>query len=171
MEIDDAVLNYIASKEDTNIRDLEGALTKVIASAQLENGISSITLPIAEKALSTFFLGGPTVKAITPKQIISQVCEYYDISEEDIRSKKKSREIAFPRQVAMYLLKHMTDLTFQAIGEMLGVTNHTTVVYGVRKITEAIASSAELSSTVDALLFQSRTGFAIFQFPLWKKIW
>lgn len=49
----------------------------------------------------------------------------------------------------MYLLKHMTDLTFQAIGEMLGVTNHTTVVYGVRKITEAIASSAELSSTVD----------------------
>ena len=149
LEIDDAVLNYIASKEDTNIRDLEGALTKVIASAQLENGISSITLPIAEKALSTFFLGGPTVKAITPKQIISQVCEYYDISEEDIRSKKKSREIAFPRQVAMYLLKHMTDLTFQAIGEMLGVTNHTTVVYGVRKITEAIASSAELSSTVD----------------------
>ena len=135
MEIDDAVLNYIASKEDTNIRDLEGALTKVIASAQLENGISSITRP--------------TVKAITPKQIISQVCEYYDISEEDIRSKKKSREIAFPRQVAMYLLKHMTDLTFQAIGEMLGVTNHTTVVYGVRKITEAIASSAELSSTVD----------------------
>ena len=95
MEIDDAVLNYIASKEDTNIRDLEGALTKVIASAQLENGISSITLPIAEKALSTFFLGGPTVKAITPKQIISQVCEYYDISEEDIRSKKKSGKSPF----------------------------------------------------------------------------
>ena len=74
--------------------------------------------------------------------------EYYDITEEDIKSKKKSREIAFPRQVAMYLLKNMTDLTFQTIGELLGVTNHTTVVYGVKKITEAMAASTELSSTI-----------------------
>ena len=85
---------------------------------------------------------------ITPKQIISKVCEYYDITEEDIKSKKKSREIAFPRQIAMYLLKNMTELTFQAIGELLGVTNHTTVVYGVKKITEAMAASTELASTI-----------------------
>ncbi len=98
--------------------------------------------------MQTFFSGGPAAKAITPRQIIQKVCEYYDITEDDIKSKKKNREIAFPRQVAMYLLKGMTELTFQTIGEMLGVTNHTTVVYGVKKITEALTQTPELASTI-----------------------
>lgn len=147
LEIDDEVLEYIASKEDSNIRDLEGALKKVIATAQLINNPSSIDMSIAQTALQSFFVG-PTVKAVTPKSIVKKVCEYYEISEEDILSKKKNREIAFPRQVAMYLLKELTDLTNQKICDYVGLTNHSTVIYACSKIEKMCKSDLEMQNVV-----------------------
>ena len=79
LDIEEEVLHYIASKEDSNIRDLEGALKKVIASAQLENSLSSINMEIARRALKDFFVE-PVVKTITPKLVVRCVCEYYDLS-------------------------------------------------------------------------------------------
>ncbi len=145
LPIDDDVLDYIASKEDTNIRDLEGALKKVIASAQLDSTLRSITLPVTINALKNFF-AIPVAKVITPKYVVKKVCEYYDISEEDIASKKKNREIAFPRQVAMYLIKSLTDLTNQKICDYVGLTNHSTVIYACNKIETMVKKDTELQN-------------------------
>lgn len=143
LPIEDDVLDYIATKEDANIRDLEGALKKVIASAQLDSTLSSITLDVATSALDTFFTP-PTVKNITPQLILKRVCEYYEVTEEDILSKKKNREIAFPRQVAMYLIKTLTDATNQRICDYVGLSNHTTVIYACDKIKKMAAQDSEM---------------------------
>lgn len=145
LPIEDEVLDYIAAKEDTNIRDLEGALKKVIASAQLDRTLPTISLSVAVNALKTFFTA-PAVKVITPKNVVREVCEYYEISEEDILSKKKSREIAFPRQIAMYLLKSLTDLTNQKICDYVGLTNHSTVIYACDKLAAMVKKDAELQN-------------------------
>lgn len=150
LEIDDDVIDYIATKEDTNIRDLEGALKKVIASAQLDSTLTSITLPIAKSALENFFIE-PTVKIVTPRLIIKEVCSYYDISEEDIKSKKKNRDIAFPRQIAMYLLKSLTDLTNQKICDYVGLSNHTTVIYACDKIGDLAREDLEMQTVLSDL--------------------
>ena len=145
LDIEDEVFTYIASKEDSNIRDLEGALKRVIASAQLDSSLHSITLNVAISALGSFFTS-PASKVITPKTVIRQVCEYYDITEEEILSRTKSRNIAYPRQIAMYLLKKLTDLTNQKIGECVGLTNHTTVIHAYKKISEDLEKDPDLQS-------------------------
>lgn len=151
LPIDDDVMNYIASKEDTNIRDLEGALKKVIACAQLESNITSIDLSLASRALKSFF-SEPIVRAVTPKLVIKKVCEYYDISEEDLLSKKKNREIAFPRQIAMFLLKKLTDLTNKKIGESVGLEDHSTVIYACKKIENMVSKDSEIQNTVNDII-------------------
>ncbi|PWL49331.1 MAG: chromosomal replication initiator protein DnaA [Clostridiales bacterium] len=143
LEIEDEVFTYIASKEDSNIRDLEGALNRVIASAQLDSSLRAITLNVAIGALGNFFTS-PVSKVITPKNVIRKVCEYYDITEEEIMSKTKSRNIAYPRQIAMYLLKKLTDLTNQKIGECVGLTNHSTVIHAYKKISEDMEKDPDL---------------------------
>ncbi len=151
LDIEEEVLHYIASKEDSNIRDLEGALKKVIASAQLENSLSSINMEIARRALKDFFVE-PVVKTITPKLVVRCVCEYYDISEDDIYSKKKNREIAFPRQVVMYLLKHLTDFTNKKICECVGLKDHSTAIYAYDKVASLIKTDAEVQSAVNDII-------------------
>ncbi len=143
LNIDDEVFHAIASKEDTNIRDLEGALKRVIAMAHLDSALNSISLPMAESALKSFFVVNAP-KAVTPRHVVKTVCDYYGVTEEDILSKKKNREIAFPRQVGMYLLKELTDLTSQKICDYVGLTNHSTVIYACKKIAEQIKKDSDL---------------------------
>lgn len=158
MEIDDTVMHYIASKEDTNIRDLEGALKKVIACAQLfsmEKPIEVIDLPIATQALTDFFCE-PVAKAITPKAVLRTVSEYYDIPEEDLLGKKKNRSIAFPRQITMYLLRQLTDLTYPQIGEFLGGRDHSTVMHADDKISGLTKADPEVQSAVNDIIQKIR---------------
>jgi len=155
LDIDDEVLHYIASKEESNIRDLEGALKKVIASAHLENALSYVSMDLARHALKDFFIE-PAAKTITPKLVIKNVCEYYEISEEDVFSKKKNREIAFPRQVIMYLLKHMTDFTNKKICECVGLRDHSTAIYAYDKVASLIKTDMETQNAVNDIVSRIR---------------
>lgn len=150
--IEDEVIHYIASKENTNIRDLEGALKKVIANAQLVGrGLSAIDMTIAHKALRDFF-SEPVPKTITPKLIVHTVCEYFGVTEMDILGKRKNREVVIPRQITMYLLRRMTELTHAKVGEMLGGRDHSTVMHADEKISKQMLKDSELQNMVNDIM-------------------
>lgn len=148
LRIENEILHFIASKATSNIRELEGALQKVIAYARLYN--NEITMDLASDALRDFF-ANPRPKRISNKAIIDTVCDYYDISEEDIKSKKKHREVSYPRQVAMYLLRELTDISLPKIGEIFGGKDHTTVIHAIEKISAEIASNIETEKLIKDL--------------------
>ncbi len=136
LPIKDEVFHYIAEQQDSNIRTLEGALQRVMMYAELHkdiSGIKEIDITIAKQALEDYFRP-PIHRTITPKRVIDCVCRYYDITEDDIRGQKKSRDVAFPRQVAMYIIRDLTDMSFIKIAEYFGKKDHTTIMYAEEKI-------------------------------------
>lgn len=152
--IDDEVVNYIASKDNTNVRVIESALKKVIAQAKLnslERPISSIDLSIAEEALRYFF-NDPTAKDVTPKLIIKNVCDYFEVSEEDLMSEKRNREIAFPRQICMYLLRFLLNLAYPKIGELMGGRHYSTVIHADDKISGKLKTDTALKKNIDDII-------------------
>ena len=107
-QIDDAVIEYIAKNIKSNIRELEGALNKIMAYANLEK--SEINLPLAEKVLKDII--SPNQKRIvTPELIIDIVAEHFDLSPADLTGNKRNSKVVFPRQIVMYLCRHMTSTT------------------------------------------------------------
>lgn len=144
-EIDNEVLQYIATNIKSNIRELEGAFNKIIAFSKLNK--VDINLAHAEEALKDIIY--PDKTKITPSYIIEKVAEYFGISPEDITSKKRNSEFVQARQIVMYLCRDLTDTSFSNIGKLLGKKDHTTVIHGVNKITEEIASNGELSAKVE----------------------
>ncbi len=154
MSIDEDVIQYIASKEDTNIREIEGALKMLIAHAKLssmDSPVYSINMEIAQDALRNFFTDS-SLKEITPKIIIKNVCEYFDITQEDILSGKKSREVAFPRQIAMYLLRNTLNLAYPKIGEIMGGRHYSTAMFAYDKITEQLKTDNDLKNKVNNII-------------------
>ena len=148
--IDDAVIRYIATNIKSNIRELEGALTKIVASARLTN--SEITLEMAEESLKDHI--SPTQgREITPQLIIDVVADHFNISPEDISSANRSRSIAYPRQIAMYLCCDMVgkDYSLQMIAKYLGKNDHTTVIHGRNKIAKELSTDENLQYTVNIL--------------------
>ena len=133
MELSDEILNYIANNIKSNIRELEGALNKLLAYGNLVK--TEITMDIAIKELQNIITPDKP-KEITPQLIIEVVSEHFQISMDQIISKAKSSDIVRPRQIAMYLCKNMTDVTVESIGVLLGKRDHSTVLHGVKKITE-----------------------------------
>ena len=149
--VDDDVLYYIASKEDTNIRELEGALKMLFAHAQLmntEKEASTITMDLAVGALTSYIIE-PKEKVITPDLVIKTVCSYYDISAEDMTGQRKNKEISYPRQIAMYLLYSMCNLTYKKIAELTGRKDHTTVLYAVEKLSDRIKTDTSFKNTIE----------------------
>ena len=131
-EIDEEILKYIATNVKSNIRELEGALKKVIASYRLNTG-SELNMDLAEDALKDIIY--PDAKReVTPNLIIDIVCEHYNVSPDDIISKKRNSEFVQPRQVIMYLCRDLIGTPLQTIGKVLGKKDHTTVMHGVEKI-------------------------------------
>jgi len=156
MKMSDEIFFYIANKSNTNIRDLEGALRKVIAYAKLmcmEKNVDKIEVSLASEALKDFF-AEPEVKIITPKLVITKICEYFDISEEDMKGKKKNREISFPRQVGMYVMRTITDLTYPKIGEIFGGRDHSTAMHAEDKLKEMIASDPEVEKMINDIIYK-----------------
>ena len=150
----DEVFFYIANKSNTNIRDLEGALRKVIAYAKLnslEKPLDEIGVDIATEALRDFFTE-PVIKAVTPKLVLKNICDYFEISEEDLKGKKKNREIAFPRQICMYILRNTLDMTYPKIGEILGGRDHSTVMHADEKIKEMMEKDTETANIVNDII-------------------
>lgn len=150
LPIDEEVFQVIAHKDDTNIRDLEGALRRVIMQANLmslEVPLHSITREVAAAALAGFFKE-PIRKKITPELIISEVSAFYGISADDINSKSRSKNVAFPRQISMYLMREMLGMTFPKIGEVIGGRDHSTVMHGIDKVARQLESDKSLMSEI-----------------------
>lgn len=146
--IDNEVIKYIATHIKSNIRELEGALTKIVALSKLNK--KEITLELAEEALKDL-ISPNAVREITPELIINVVADHYKIQPSDITSSKRNKEIVYPRQIVMYLCRHMTNTSLQAIGKELGGKDHTTIIHGADKITAELVDNEALANTIEIL--------------------
>lgn len=142
------VIEYIAANVKSNIRELEGSLNKVIAMARTDH--RDIDLALAQEALKDIILPD-SKKVITPDSIIQEVASYFGISPDDIKGDKRSSKIAYPRQLAMYLIREMTNTNLKAIGEIMGGKDHTTVMYGVNKITTSLNEDPRVEEDIEKL--------------------
>lgn len=144
-DIPNEVLVYIANNIESNIRELEGALNRVIAYASLTG--SPITLELAQDCLKQI-LAGRSVENINHNTIMKVVSRYYDISPDQLVTQKRSRDVAFPRQVAMYLCRELAGMSLPKIGQVFGGRDHTTVMHACDKIQEEMERSSELRRAI-----------------------
>ncbi len=145
--IDDYILSDIARKIDTNIRELEGVLNKIVAYASLTH--STITIEIAEKAINDIVL--QKEKVISSDYIQEVVAKYFNIDKKDLVSTKKSNDIAFPRQIAMYLCRTVASMSLPKIGQDFGNRDHTTVMHAVNKIEKQIKEKTNTKLIVESV--------------------
>ncbi len=148
INISNDVMSFIAKSIDSNIRELEGALTKVSAYAKLTN--QKVSLEFATKILKDF-LSKDKQKTINVELIQQIVASYYNIKSEEIKSKKRTQEITYPRQVAMYLCRNLTDLSLPKIGEAFGGRDHTTILHGCEKIAKDLKKDDNLKKAIHDL--------------------
>ena len=141
--VSDDVLEYISRKDHSNIRELEGALTKLLMVAQLYN--RPLTLQLAIEALNDG-AARPT-RQITAGDVIQAVCDYFGVEEKELLGRGRSRKIAFPRQVSMYLMRKDADVSLEEIGQALN-RDHTTVLHGYRKIEDEMETNSVLRGDV-----------------------
>jgi chromosomal replication initiator protein len=139
------VLEYVARQVASNIRELEGALMRLIAYASL-SGVE-ITPKVAAGALADLF--HTTGETVTMDEILAAVAEHYGVTPADLKSKGRSKEVVRPRQVAMYLIRQLTGASLPEIGQFFGGRDHTTVLYATQKIGKLLAEDAELRRTVE----------------------
>lgn len=148
-EISEEVIEYIASNIGTDVRQLEGSITRIVAYSTIMGGVD-ITLDLAIEALKDFISKGMCEKNDI-QRIQKIVSEYFQISVEDIRSKKRSSNISFPRQIAMYLCRNMTSESFPKIGTEFGGKDHSTVMHSVEKIENEIKINKDLANIIEKL--------------------
>ena len=146
--IDNEVIKYIASNVKSNIRELEGALTKIVALSKLNK--REINIELAEEALKDL-ISPNAVKEVTPPLIIDVVAEHFGINSLDIIGQKRSKEMVFPRQIAMFLCGEMTSESLQSIGKSFGGRDHTTIIHGTKKIATELKQDENLKNTIEIL--------------------
>jgi chromosomal replication initiator protein len=137
---------YLASVVKSNVRELEGYLIRIGAHASLMN--KEINLDLAKSFLSSLSSAG---REISPDGIIKTVADHFSLKVSDLRSDRKHKQVAAPRQIAMFLMREKTRCSFPDIGQRFGGRDHTTVMYAVKKIEKKLADDVSLRSTVDAL--------------------
>ena len=149
INVSNDVMSYIATNIKSNIRELEGALTRVVAYSSLTN--KEISIDLAMEALKDIVMNHD-IKDVSIKKIKDAISSMFGISIEDIDSKKRTRSIAYPRQIAMYLSRELTDLSLPKIGQEFGGRDHTTVLHAYDKISLAIKNNEDTKKIVDKLL-------------------
>ncbi|MDO4327248.1 MAG: chromosomal replication initiator protein DnaA [bacterium] len=147
--IDNEVIKYIATYVKSNIRELEGALTKIVALSKLHRK-KEITLSLAEEALKDLIFPNQP-NEVSPEFIIDMVADHFDLTARDICSQKRSKEIAYPRQIAMYLCRELTSTPLQQLGQLLGGRDHATIIHGIEKIKVEIPKNEALQNTLEIL--------------------
>jgi len=158
LKASDDVLEYIASKISSNIRELEGALIRVTAFASLNN--SEVDRDLAELVLKDL-ITDEGAQEITSSQIIAATADYFNLTVEELNSKSRTRTLVTARQIAMYLLRELTDMSLPRIGAELGGRDHTTVIHAERKIRELMAERRAIFNQVTELtnrIKQSQNG-------------
>jgi chromosomal replication initiator protein len=146
--IDNEIIQYIAVHVKSNIRELEGALTRIAAFSRLQN--KAITLDVAAELLKDQ-VSPADMRDITPELVIKRVAEQFDLSVEDLMSSKRNRDIANARQIAMYLCKEMTNESLQAIGQALGKRDHATIIHGCEKVKSKLSTDEALQKNIEIL--------------------
>jgi chromosomal replication initiator protein len=146
--VDPAAVDLIAEHVDSNIRALEGALIRVVAYGSLTG--RPVTGELASEVLAGLYPGA-RVRRFTVRDIQQHTCEAFGLSMEDLLSTSRAAPLAWPRQVAMYLARELTDQTLPAIGRAFGGRNHTTVMHAVRRTAERMAADPEAYDTVRRL--------------------
>ena len=144
------VLDYIASNVKSNIRELEGSLNKLIALYKLNNNKNPIDIALAAEALKDI-ISSDNRREVTPELILDIVADHFGISVADLKSNKRNAEIAVPRQICMYLMRNMTDTALKGIGAVLGGKDHSTIKYGVEKITDEIEADETMANTINII--------------------
>jgi chromosomal replication initiator protein len=147
--VPDEVIEIIAKNISTNVRDLEAALTKLVAYAELVH--KEITLDIAQNQLKDVFSQSKHGN-VTIDNILRVVADYYKLSYNDLKGKKRTKNIAFPRQVAMYIARDITEYSTTELGFEFGGRDHTTVMHACQKIEERLKLDPNLESTIQALV-------------------
>lgn len=147
-DIPNEVMVYIADNIESNIRELEGALKRVIAYASLTG--SPITLELAQDCLKQL-LAGISVANINHNTIMKVVSRYFDIAPDQLTTQKRSRDVTFPRQIAMFLCRELTGMSLPRIGQVFGGRDHTTVMHACEKIQEEMDKNNELRRTISEL--------------------
>ena len=147
-DIDDDILNYIANNIKSNVRELEGALNKLLAYNNLCK--QTITMEIAQKELQNIITPDKP-REITPQLIIEVVTEHFNISMDQMISRSRSSDIARPRQIAMYLCKTMTDSSLDVIGSFLGGRDHSTIIHGIKKISDEYEVNENTKTLIDTI--------------------
>ena len=145
--IDDLILSNIATKVDSNIRELEGTLNKIVAQASLTH--SPITFELAEKAINDVI--SKREKIVSSDYIKETVSKYFNISVKDMDSSKRSNELAYPRQIAMFLCREIADIPYKKIGDEFGKRDHSTVMHACDKIAKDIKQKDETRLIVESV--------------------
>jgi chromosomal replication initiator protein len=148
LDIPNEAMVYIANQIDTNIRELEGALIRVVAYSSLIN--ADISAHLAAEALKDIIPSGRP-KMITIQDIQQRVGEFYGLKLEEFKARKRTKAVAFPRQIAMYLSREITDFSLPKIGEAFGGRDHTTVIHAHDKIAQQVKIDQELYKIVQNL--------------------
>ncbi|MCD6094415.1 chromosomal replication initiator protein DnaA [bacterium] len=138
------ILNFIAHHVRKNIRDLEGALTRAIVLFEQEKSVKEVQKKLKQ------FIDEPK-KRISPDKVISVVSDFYNLSKKELLSKSRKKELVFPRQVAMFLLRREVNLSLPSIGIKMGNRDHTTVEYGLKKVEEKLKKDGDFSKDLEAI--------------------
>ena len=144
IELDDEIIEYIARNIQHNIRELEGALNRLIAFSQVEG--KEINKELTEKALSLVI--DQRKNEVEPEKIFNFICKFYEINLSDFLSKKRNKEFSYPRQVAMYLLRHEFNFSFPKIALQMKKKDHTTIMHGVGKIEKMLIHNEVLQKEI-----------------------
>lgn len=146
MDVSDDIIDYIASNIRSNIRELTGATNKL----KLISINNDLTIDVVKRNISDF-INESNEHKLSMEDIINEVCSYYNVSREDINSSKRSQDIAYPRQIATYLCRTMTDNSQQMIGKAVGNRDHSTVISSITKITNEIINNPNTASDIEEL--------------------
>ncbi|MGE5329965.1 MAG: chromosomal replication initiator protein DnaA [Deltaproteobacteria bacterium] len=149
LEIPNEVLSCVAGKINSNIRELEGAINRIVAYSTLNN--KQITPELAEEAIKDI-LSHAKNKVITSSLVISSVAKYFNLKIDDFKSPKRNRDIAYPRQIAMYICREIAGISLPKIGEDFGGRDHTTVIHAYEKISKEIRLNSELQIVIDDIV-------------------
>ncbi|HEV2655720.1 MAG TPA: chromosomal replication initiator protein DnaA, partial [Ktedonobacteraceae bacterium] len=145
-----SVIDYIARPECSNVRELEGALNRVIAYATLHD--APLTMNLAVKALENIYSDKKPSSNLSVPQVLEGVCQYYQVDVALVRGRQRERDIVWPRQVAMYLMREETSASLLQIGSELGGRDHTTIMHGWERVKGEMANNDRIRQEIAAVL-------------------
>ena len=145
VKVDEEVIKFIAEKITSNIRELEGALIRVLAYSLIEE--KTVDLNLAKEVLKDVLKEAKSI--ITPQKIKQIVANFFNITVEDLKSSKRSKNILLPRQIAIYLIRKLTDFSLPEIGNIFGKKDHTTILHSINKIETLIKSDVKIKNLIE----------------------